>query len=498
MTAAAFAERIARAASGFAALGVRQGDCVALLLRNDFAFLEASLAAVRLGAYAVPINWHFKADEVAYVLADCGAKVLVAHADLLAAVAGADPRRREVLAVETPPEIAGAYGSAGRRRAARRDRMGRLARRPAPWQGAPLPQASSMIYTSGTTGRPKGVRRQPLTADLEARMADYRERVYGLRPGVRTMIPGPLYHSAPNAFALRAARVASLIALMPRFDPEAFLALVEKHRIEAMFMVPTMFVRLLKLPAEVRGRYDLSSLKFVMHAAAPCPMEIKRAMIEWLGPVIHEFYGSTESGAVTVVDSHEWLERPGTVGRPMQGGEVRIYDDDGTRLGPGEVGEVYTRLEFLPEFTYHQLPDKRAEIDREGFITSGDVGYLDEAGYLFLCDRKRDMVISGGVNIYPAEIEAVLINCPGVKDCAVFGIPDGEFGEAADGDHRSPARPPAARDHRRAHLSRASTSPATRCPSASSSAATCRARTSGKIFKRRLRDPYWANAGRAI
>ena len=148
-----------------------------------------------------------------------------------------------------------------------------------------------MIYTSGTTGRPKGVRRQPLTADLEARMADYRERVYGLRPGVRTMIPGPLYHSAPNAFALRAARVAGLIALMPRFDPEAFLALVEKHRIEAMFMVPTMFVRLLKLPADVRGRYDLSSLKFVMHAAAPCPMEIKRAMIEWLGPVIHEFYG---------------------------------------------------------------------------------------------------------------------------------------------------------------------------------------------------------------
>ena len=152
-------------------------------------------------------------------------------------------------------------------------------------------------------------------------------------------------------------------------------------------------------------------------------------MIEWLGPVIHEFYGSTESGAVTVVDSHEWLERPGTVGRPIKGGEVRIYDDAGTRLGPGQVGEVYTRLEFLPEFTYHQLPDKRAEIDREGFITSGDVGYLDEAGYLFLCDRKRDMVISGGVNIYPAEIEAVLINCPGVKDCAVFGIPDGEFGE---------------------------------------------------------------------
>jgi len=496
LAAAAFADRISRAASGFAALGVRQGDCVALLLRNDFTFLEASLAAVRLGAYAVPINWHFKADEVAYVLADCGARVLVAHADLLAPVAGAIPAGVEVLAVPVPPELAVAYGSPTGNDAAATEWDSWLAGH-APWQGAPLPQASSMIYTSGTTGRPKGVRRQPLTADLEARMAGYRERVYGLRPGVRTMIPGPLYHSAPNAFALRAARVAGLIALMPRFDPEAFLGLVEKHRIEAMFMVPTMFVRLLKLPADIRGRYDLSSLKFVMHAAAPCPMEIKRAMIEWLGPVIHEFYGSTESGAVTVVDSREWLERPGTVGRPVQGGAVRIYDDNGTRLGPGEVGEVYTKLEFLPEFTYHQLPDKRAEIDRDGFITSGDVGYIDEAGYLFLCDRKRDMVISGGVNIYPAEIEAVLINCPGVKDCAVFGIPDGEFGEALMAIiEAQPGIPPPAITDVRTYLGQHLAG--YKVPKRIEFGRDLPREDSGKIFKRRLRDPYWANAGRTI
>ena len=493
---AAFTERVARAASGFAALGVRQGDCVALLLRNDFAFMEASLAAVRLGAYAVPINWHFKAEEVAYVLADCGARVLVAHADLLAPVARAVPAGVRVLAVPVPPELAAAYGSPPGDAAGATEWDGWLAGHQ-PWQGAPLPQASSMIYTSGTTGRPKGVRRQPLTADLEARMAGYRERVYGLAPGVRTMIPGPLYHSAPNAFALRAARVAGLIALMPRFDPEAFLALVEKHRIEAMFMVPTMFVRLLKLPAEVRACHDLSSLKFVMHAAAPCPPEIKRAMIDWLGPVIHEFYGSTESGAVTVVDSHEWLERPGTVGRPIKGGEVRIYDDAGKQLGPGEAGEVYTRLEFLPEFTYHQLPDKRAEIDREGFITSGDVGYLDEAGYLFLCDRKRDMVISGGVNIYPAEIEAVLITCPGVKDCAVFGIPDGEYGEQLMAViEPQPGIPqPAIADVRTylgQHLA------GYKVPKQIEFGRDLPREDSGKIFKRRLRDPYWANAGRAI
>jgi len=497
LSASAFAERIARAASGFAALGVRQGDCVALLLRNDFAFLEASLAAVRLGAYAVPINWHFKGDEVAYVLADCAAKVLVAHADLLAPVAGAIPAGVEVLTVSTPAEIAASYGCAPGGVLHGATEWDSWLAGHAPWQGAPLPQASSMIYTSGTTGRPKGVRRQPLTAELEARMADYRERVYGLSPGVRTMIPGPLYHSAPNAFALRAARVASLIALMPRFDPEAFLALVEKHRIEAMFMVPTMFVRLLKLPAEVRKRYDLSSLKFVMHAAAPCPMEIKRAMIEWLGPVIHEFYGSTESGAVTVVDSNEWLERPGTVGQAVRGGEVRIYDDAGQRLGAGEVGEIYTRLEFLPEFTYHQLPEKRAEIDRDGFITSGDVGYLDEAGYLFLCDRKRDMVISGGVNIYPAEIEAALINCPGVKDCAVFGVPDGEFGEAllAVIEAQPGIAPPSiveVRTYLAQHLADY------KVPRRIELRSDLPREDSGKIFKRRLRDPYWANAGRAI
>jgi long-chain acyl-CoA synthetase len=496
LPASAFAERIARAASGFAALGVRQGDCVALLLRNDFAFMEASLAAVRLGAYAVPINWHFKAEEVAYVLADCGARVLVAHADLLAPVAGAVPAGVKVLAVPVPQELAIAYGSPPGNAAAATEWNGWLAGHQ-PWQGAPLAQASSMIYTSGTTGRPKGVRRQPITPELEARMADYRERVYGLGPGVRTMIPGPLYHSAPNAFALRAARVAGLIALMPRFDPEDFLALVEEHRIEAMFMVPTMFVRLLKLPAEVRARYDLTSLKFVMHAAAPCPPEIKRAMIDWLGPVIHEFYGSTESGAVTVVDSHEWLERPGTVGRAIKGGAVRIYDDAGQQLAPNQVGEVYTRLEFLPEFTYHQLPEKRAEIDREGFITSGDVGYLDEAGHLFLCDRKRDMVISGGVNIYPAEIEAVLINCPGVKDCAVFGIPDGEFGEQLMAIiEPQPGLPPPAITDVRTYLTQHLAG--YKVPKRIEFGRDLPREDSGKIFKRRLRDPYWANAGRAI
>jgi long-chain acyl-CoA synthetase len=494
-----FDARVLRAASGFAALGLKPGDCVALLLRNDFAYLEASLAAVRIGAYAVPINWHCKADEVGYVLADCGAKVLVAHADLLAGVTGAVPAGVKVLIVATPPEIAAAYSlppQACRVPAGAADWEDWLAAQGL-WQGPALPQTSSMIYTSGTTGRPKGVRREPLTPDLEARMADYRERVYGLQPGVRTMVPGPLYHSAPNAFALRAARVAGLIVLMPRFDPEAFLAQVQEHRIQAMFMVPTMFVRLLKLPTEVRRRYDTSSLEFVMHAAAPCPVEVKRAMIDWLGPVVHEFYGSTESGAVTVADSREWLERPGTVGRALTGGEVRIYDDAGRRLGAGEVGEVYTRLEFLPDFTYLGLAERRAEIEREGFITSGDVGWLDADGYLFLCDRKRDMVISGGVNIYPAEIEAVLIGCPGVKDCAVFGVPDGEFGEALMAVvEPQPGVPAPSIAEVRAHLAQHLAD--YKVPKRIELRGDLPREDSGKIFKRRLRDPYWVGTGRAI
>ena len=217
---------------------------------------------------------------------------------------------------------------------------------------------------------------------------------------------------------------------MPRFDPEEFLRLIETEKIDTIFMVPTMFIRLMKLPEEVRRKYDMSSLRHIIHAAAPCPADVKRAMIEWWGPVIYEFYGSTESGAVTFANSEDALKKPGTVGKISPGAELRFIGDDGKELPQGEIGEIYSRIAGNPDFTYHNKPEKRAEIDRDGFITSGDVGYIDADGYVFICDRKRDMVISGGVNIYPAEIEAALHAFPGVHDCAVFGIPDAEFGEA--------------------------------------------------------------------
>jgi long-chain acyl-CoA synthetase len=490
--------RARRLASALAALGVGQGDCVALLMRNDIAFMEASYAAQALGAYAVPINWHFKAEEIGYILSDSGARVLVAHADLLAPVVEHLPAGTAAIAVSTPAEVAAAYGVApmDARAVGAAQAWDDLIERYQPLPGPSLPAVLTMFYTSGTTGRPKGVRRPAPTPEQQAATARQRRIAFGIEPGIRCVVPGPLYHSAPNAFAMHAGRVAELMVLMPRFDAIGFLELIERERLDTMFMVPTMFIRLLKLPEDVRGRYDLSSLRFVIHAAAPCPPAVKRAMIDWWGPVINEFYGSTESSAVTLATSADHKEKPGTVGRLVEGAELRILDEAGRVLPAGEVGEIFTRFAALPDFTYHNKPQERAAIDRDGFITSGDVGYLDEDGYLFLCDRKRDMVISGGVNIYPAEIEAALHAMPGVKDCAVFGIPDAEFGEALmavveplDG---ATIAPDDVRMHLKDHLADY------KVPKAIAIARDLPREDSGKIFKRRLRDPYWQGAGRRI
>jgi long-chain acyl-CoA synthetase len=490
--------RVRRIASGLAALGVAQGQCVAILMRNDIAFMEAAYAAQTLGAYAVPVNWHFKAEEVVYILGDCGTSVLIGHADLLAPIATVIPASVTIIAVPTPPEVAAAYGVAPVPAGAvprALDYEAWLQQQPA-FTGEMTMPSLTMFYTSGTTGHPKGVRRPaPSPSQMQA-IERMRRDIFGIKPGIRSVVPGPLYHSAPNAFAMRAGRVGEVMVLMPRFDPVALLELIERERLDTMFMVPTMFIRLLKLPEEVRRRFDLSSLRFVMHAAAPCPHEVKRAMIDWWGPVIKEFYGSTESSAVTLASSADTLAKPGTVGRAVEGAELRILDDDGRILPAGEVGEIFTRFAEMPDFTYHNKPSERAKIDRDGFITSGDVGYLDTDGYLFLCDRKRDMVISGGVNIYPAEIEAVLHGLAGVKDCAVFGIPDAEFGERlmavvepADGIALSAQDVQA---YLREHLADY------KVPRAIEIGRNLPREDSGKIFKRRLRDPYWQGQGRRI
>src|SRR6185312_6889521 len=295
------ADRASRIAGGLHRLGVKQGASVCVLMRNDIAFIETAYAAMRLGAYGVPVNWHFKPEEINYILKDSGTSVLVGHADMLHQLRGAIPSGVTVLSVPTPPEILRSY----------RIDPDHLAKpdfsvdfetwlaEQAPYDGPAVPQPQNMIYTSGTTGNPKGVRRNAPTPEQSAAAERMRTMIYGLRPGARALLPGPLYHSAPNSFGIRSGRLGGVLVIMPRFDPEEFLRLIDEQRIDTIFMVPTMFIRLMKLPEDVRRKYDMSSLRHIIHAAAPCPADVKTAMIDWWGPVIFEFYGSTDSGAVT-------------------------------------------------------------------------------------------------------------------------------------------------------------------------------------------------------
>ncbi len=485
-------------AGGLQGLGVSEGDCVCILMRNDIAFLEVSYAVMLLGAYAVPVNWHFKPEEVDYILKDTGTRVLIGHADLLNALGDVIPGDMTLLSVPTPPEIADAYRIDPARRGLPHgaEDLEPWMSRQKPYNGPKLPQPQSMIYTSGTTGQPKGVRREAPTPAQAAAAEAMRARVYGLKPGVRALLPGPLYHSAPNVFALRAGRLGGALFLMPRFDAEELLRLVQEQAIDTIFMVPTMFVRLLKLPAAVREKYDVSALRHIVHAAAPCPPDVKQAMMKWWGPVIHEYYGSTETGAVTYAAPEDALRKPGTVGSILDGALLRILDDAGNVLSRGTIGEIYSRSTSSPDFSYHNKPEKRIEIERDGFITSGDVGYIDEDGYVFISDRKRDMVISGGVNIYPAEIEAALHALPGVHDCAVFGIPDDDFGEALmaviEPQPGATIDPDTIRAQLRAALADY------KIPRHIALQAGLPREDSGKIFKRRLRDPYWEKSNRRI
>ncbi len=423
--------RASAAATGFAALGLGEGSTIAILMRNDIPFIEASVAAQKIGAFAVPINWHSTASEILYVLNDCRPDLLVAQADLLTIPGLTLPDGLRVIAAATPPATAAAFrlpATACSVPAAVTDWEDLVTSHP-PRTDPDGPARGAIIYTSGTTGHPKGVKRDPMDADLLARNVRCFVDTYGLAPDVRTLLVTPLYHASPGGFARYAATRGELLVLVPKFDPEQFLALIEKHRINTITAVPTMFVKLLKLPKEVRDRYDVSSLRWVSHTAAACPVDVKKAMIDWWGPILHEVYGGTEVGIAMHCTSDEWLTHPGTVGRVIDGAEIRILDEDGTPLPQGKTGEIYVRNPNYADFTYINLPDARAETEKDGFISIGDVGWLDEDGFLFLGDRKRDMIIFGGTNIYPAEIESALVQHPDVADCAVIGLPDPEFGE---------------------------------------------------------------------
>jgi len=494
-------ERAARAAAGLASLGVGRGDTVALYLRNDIPFFEASYAAGLLGAYPTPVNWHYTEDEARYLFENSGAKAIVIHADMLPPIAAAVPAGVPVLMVETPKEIAEAYGIA---EADRKIPAGAIAWSSwlegfEPLKASDEAAPGTIIYTSGTTGRPKGVRRNPPTPAQAAvtRRSLYLGFGFPEDPSkVVTVVTGPMYHSAPNAYGTAAGRMGAKVILQPRFDAEELLQIIEREKVTHLHMVPIMFNRLLTLPEDVRKTYDLSSLQFVVHAAAPCPVSTKRAMIEWWGPVINEYYGATETGILVFCTAQEWLDHPGTVGKAIPDADVRVIDAEGNSLPTGEIGEVVGKVLTGADFTYHGDDEKRRSAEKAGLIAPGDVGYLDEDGFLYLCDRAKDMIISGGVNIYPAEIEAELHKMPGVTDCAVFGIPDEEYGESVCA---------VVQQQEGANLTEADVKAYLRgvmagykAPKRVDFATDLPREDSGKIFKRKLREPYWAGVERRI
>ncbi len=504
-TAEEFDARARRAATVITDFGVTKGDGIALYLRNDIAYFEAVFGAGMLGIYPVPVNWHYTPDEANYLLTDSGVKLLLIHADLYEPVKSAIPAGLPVVIVETGEELRSAYGLPQAPPPAGLPLWRELVDAAAPWGGEAGIAPSSIIYTSGTTGRPKGVKRPAFTEEQNEAVSfmlgwsyGYAEVLAGTRDPatITTAVIGPVYHSAPNAHSAFSIRVGANVVICPRFDAEELLALIEKERITHLNMVPIMFNRLLRLPEEVKRKYDLSSLQFVTHAAAPCPPPVKRAMIEWWGPVIWEYYGSTEMGNVTCLSSEEWLAHPGSVGKVMPGITLRVVDPDGNDVPPGTVGEVIGKGRHGTDFTYQNSPEKRASMEKYGLVTPGDMGYFDADGFLYLCDRINDMVISGGANIYPAEIEAELHKLPGVADCAVFGIPDEEFGESVMAVVQPMPGASLTADGLKAELKKVLTS--YKVPRRIDFAGSLPREDSGKIFKRKLREPFWEGRERRI
>jgi long-chain acyl-CoA synthetase len=491
-------QRALRGVGALTALGLGEGDVVAIMLRNEPAFLEAMLIARTAGCYSCPINWHYKADEAGYILRDCSAKALIVHADLLRQIEGGVPDGVAVIVIEPSAETRAAFRLTDAQCAlpeGATEYEGWLAAA-APYDGPPRRVHYSLPYSSGTTGKPKGVIRKAATPEQATRMVEVTQMALGIKQGMRTAIVAPLYHSAPASYGMQSLLFGDLVLVHERFDAERLLADIEKHRLDRLYLVPTHFVRLLRLPDEVKRRYDISSVAFVASTGSPCPPEVKKQMIEWWGPVINESYASSEAGFITALSSTEALSHPGSAGRPLPGADVRIMNDAGEVLPPFEAGLVYCRQTAYPEFTYINRPDDRRAIEREGLIAVGDVGYFDRDGYLYICDRKSDMVISGGVNIYPAEIEAVLITMPGVADCAVFGIPDAEFGEALAAHVQPHNGAPLEREAVRKFLKERIAD--YKVPRVVEFSDALPREESGKIFKRRLRDPYWQDAGRRI
>jgi long-chain acyl-CoA synthetase len=396
--------------------GVKPGDGVTLLCPNRAEFLEAYYATTRSGLRVTPINWHLTADEVSYIVNDSEARVFIADSRFSAAA-------RTVAAGAS--HLAARFAIGGEIDGFESFEAAIARESPDDLDDASL--GASMLYTSGTTGRPKGVVRLPNPTPSQAVATVLELAAYDGARDVH-LCTGPAYHAAPLAFsAIQPLNAGVTVVLMDGFKPELVLDLIARHKVTHTHMVPTMFHRLLAVPAEVRRSADLSSLRFVLHGAAPCPVAVKQSLIDWLGPIVVEYYAATE-GFGSVITSNDWLARPGTVGKPPEG-QVQVRASDGSLLPTGEVGTLYLRAADVARFEYFKDPEKTRKTFDGDYFTLGDMGYLDADGYLYLSDRTSDVIISGGVNIYPAEVDAVLLTHPAVADVATVGVPNSEWGE---------------------------------------------------------------------
>ena len=488
---------INRTAHGLRHLGVVRGDTMAVVLSNRREFIECYGAAIQSGLYFVAVNWHLGPSEIGYILEDSNAKVVVTEHRFAPVVAGAGRQAKlDPANVFTVDDFEGMRP------------FSELVEGQSDTTPTGRAAGQIMFYTSGTTGRPKGVRKS-----FRANDTDDLSLTTGIGP-IRRANPagnavepfpsdlvylnsGPFYHGLPISAVVTTLDRGGLVVVMARWTPESFLDLVQEYRVTNATLVPTMFHRLLALPDDVRQKADVSSLRIVNHGGAPCPTEVKRRMIEWWGPIITETYSSTE-GAGTTVTSEEWLRKPGTVGRPAAGVEMKILDEEGRECGPGEPGLVYM-TPSLWDFEYHQDDAKTRAARRGTMFTVGDIGYFDEDGYLFLCDRQADTIVSGGVNIYPAEVEAALLQHSAVRDVAVVGVPNEEWGEEVravvelrDPTLAGPALGTELIEFCQSHIARF------KCPRTVEFVASLERDPNGKLRKGLIRAKYWPDADRRI
>jgi long-chain acyl-CoA synthetase len=475
---------------GLRELGLQVGDAIAMVLPNSAEVFELYLAALQAGFYLIPINHHLVGPEIAYIVQDCEAKAFVAHSRF------AEVCREAADELGFPAEGRFAVGPIDGFRPYGELKDGRPATLP-----PDRTTGAVMNYTSGTTGQPKGVRRPLPGVVPEAAALGFGGllMMFGIQPQDDNVhiVGSPLYHTAVLVFAGGSIHMGHTIVIMDKWTPEEMLKRIERYRVTTSHMVPTQFHRLLAQPEEIKGRYDLSSLRHMIHAAAPCPVEVKRRMIEWWGPVIDEYYAASEGGG-TIVLPDEWMKKPGTVGRPWPISEIAIFDDDGEQVAANQTGTVYMAM-GTGDFEYYKDKDKTQKNRIGKFFTVGDIGYLDDDGYLFLCDRKADMIISGGANIYPAEIENVLLTCPQIGDAAVFGVPNDDWGEEvkaviepADGCVAGDALAAEILAFCEGRLAKFKT------PKTIDFIAEMPRDPNGKLSKRKLRDPFWVGRERAI